>query len=144
MADNFPTNAGSGGVTFASDDIAGVHFPRVKLTTGADGTAADVSAAAPMPTAAIGAATGTPANVAASATSVTVLAANAARKGALIVNDSSAALYLLFAASAASTTSYSVKLNPGETLVLEQGDYAGEIRGIWTVAAGNARVTEIS
>lgn len=49
MADNFVTNAGSGGSTFASDDISSVHHPRVKNEWGADGTANDVSVAAPMP-----------------------------------------------------------------------------------------------
>lgn len=49
-ADNFVTNAGSGGSTFASDDISSVHYPRVKVTWGADGTATDASVAAPLPT----------------------------------------------------------------------------------------------
>lgn len=49
MADNYITNAGSGGSTFASDDISSVHHPRVKNEWGADGTANDVSVAAPMP-----------------------------------------------------------------------------------------------
>lgn len=35
MADNFDTNAASGGVTFASDDITGVHYPIIKLGIGA-------------------------------------------------------------------------------------------------------------
>jgi hypothetical protein len=38
MADNFTANAGSGGSTFASDEISSVQYPRVKLTLGADGT----------------------------------------------------------------------------------------------------------
>lgn len=49
MADNFTTNAGSGGATFASDDIGGVQYPRVKPSWGADGSATDTSVAAPMP-----------------------------------------------------------------------------------------------
>lgn len=49
MADNFTANAGSGGSTFASDDIAGVQYPRVKPSWGADGSATDASVAAPMP-----------------------------------------------------------------------------------------------
>jgi hypothetical protein len=50
MADNFATNAGSGGSTFASDDISSVHYPRVKLVHGADGTNdGDVSTANPIP-----------------------------------------------------------------------------------------------
>lgn len=50
MADNFVANAGSGGSTFASDDISSVQFPRVKLTLGADGVNdGDASLTNPMP-----------------------------------------------------------------------------------------------
>lgn len=49
MADNFVANAGSGGSTFASDDISSVQYPRVKPSWGADGSATDTSVAAPMP-----------------------------------------------------------------------------------------------
>lgn len=50
MADNFTANSGSGGSTFASDDISSVQFPRVKITVGADGVNdGDVSLANPMP-----------------------------------------------------------------------------------------------
>lgn len=49
MADNFVANAGSGGATFASDDISSVQYPRVKPSWGADGSATDTSVAAPMP-----------------------------------------------------------------------------------------------
>lgn len=51
MADNYTANAGSGGDTFAADDVAGVKYPRVKLAVGADGVNdGDVSATNPMPT----------------------------------------------------------------------------------------------
>lgn len=49
MADNFTANAGSGGNTFASDDVGGVHYSRVKPAWGADGSATDASVAAPLP-----------------------------------------------------------------------------------------------
>ena len=49
MADNFVANAGSGGSTFASDDISSVQYPRVKPSWGADGFATDASVAAPLP-----------------------------------------------------------------------------------------------
>lgn len=50
MADNFVTNAGSGGSTFASDEISSVQYPRVKLTLGADGTNdGDTALGNPMP-----------------------------------------------------------------------------------------------
>lgn len=46
MADNVIANAGSGGATFASDDIAGVQYPRSKVVWGPDGTANDTDDAA--------------------------------------------------------------------------------------------------
>lgn len=51
MADNFPTNPGSGGVTLAADDIGGVYHPRTKIGHGVDGSYVDVSAANPLPVA---------------------------------------------------------------------------------------------
>ena len=49
MADNTELNAGTGGDTIATDDIAGVKHQRVKIQHGADGSATDVSAASPLP-----------------------------------------------------------------------------------------------
>jgi hypothetical protein len=50
MADNVVANSGTGGATFAADDILGVHYPRTKLVIGADGTNdGDVSSANPLP-----------------------------------------------------------------------------------------------
>lgn len=48
MADNTEITKGSG-TKVATDEISGVHVQRVKVQTGADGTAVDVSEAAPMP-----------------------------------------------------------------------------------------------
>jgi hypothetical protein len=49
-ADNFLSNPGSGGNTFASDDISSVHYSRIKLIHGADGTNdGDVASANPLP-----------------------------------------------------------------------------------------------
>lgn len=50
MADNVTANAGSGGATFAADEILSVHYPRTKIVIGADGTNdGDVSSANPLP-----------------------------------------------------------------------------------------------
>ena len=50
MADNFVANAGSGGSTFASDDIGGVHHSRIKVVHGADGASdGDASRTNPLP-----------------------------------------------------------------------------------------------
>ncbi len=90
------------------------------------------------------ASTATLSNVSGSASSVTVLAANSARRGAVIMNDSTAILYLKFGATA-SATSFTYKLNGGETLELPSSPvYAGIIDGIWASATGAARVTELT
>ena len=47
MADNVSITAGTG-TTIAADDIGGVLHQRVKLSQGADGSATDVSSAAPL------------------------------------------------------------------------------------------------
>ena len=47
MVDNVDITPGSG-ATFATDDIGGIQYPRVKVTQGADGAAVDVSSAAPL------------------------------------------------------------------------------------------------
>ena len=49
MADNVAITAGSG-TTIATDDVSGVQYQRGKVAVGADGSATDVSSAAPMPT----------------------------------------------------------------------------------------------
>lgn len=49
MADNIELNAGSGGATLATDDLAGVHYQVVKLAVGGDGVADFVSNSAPIP-----------------------------------------------------------------------------------------------
>lgn len=83
----------------------------------------------------------TKANVAGSASSVTILAANTARRGASIWNDSSAILYLDLTGGTASATSCSVKLIADAFYEVPFG-YTGLITGLWASATGSARVTE--
>lgn len=86
--------------------------------------------------------TPTQTSVVGSATTVTVLAANNARKGATVFNDSSAVLYLKLGATA-STTSYTLQIAANGYYEVPFG-YVGIIDGIWASATGNARVTEIA
>lgn len=114
--------------------------------TGADGNTygkldVDVTVTVPVSTSS----TGTKSNVGSSASSVTILAANANRKGATIYNDSTQILYLDLSGGTASSSSYSTQVGsqqlfelPGPTI------YTGLITGIWASANGNARVTEFS
>lgn len=83
------------------------------------------------------------ANVASSATNVTVAASNANRRGLMIHNDSTAILYIKFGATA-STSSYSVKIPADTYWEMSMPIYQGIVDGIWASANGNARVTELT
>lgn len=81
-------------------------------------------------------------NVSASVTSVTILASNSSRVGAIIVNESVVPIYLAFAATA-SQISYSIILEASDSFNIPFG-YTGVISGIWRIATGSARVTELT
>lgn len=93
-----------------------------------------------VPTAEVRSTTATRSTVAASATSVTLLAVDATRKSSTIHNDSTATLYVGCGTVAASLTSFTYKVAPDGFVEIEYG-YTGEIRGIWSSATGNARIT---
>jgi hypothetical protein len=125
--------------------------------TNAAGGQVDVTLTAPLPVRVIsgggggGGATadgeansGTVTSVNDQATSITLLAANSARYGGLIFNDSPATLYVLFAAGTASLTNFSIELQADQGYPIPSG-YTGIISGIWASdASGAARVTEFT
>lgn len=79
------------------------------------------------------------------ASTVTILAANTGRKGAVFSNDAaSGILYLRFNGSAATVSNYTVALQPGASFTLGAEDYTGEVRGIWSAATGFVNVTEFT
>lgn len=90
-------------------------------------------------------ATSTLSNVASSATTVSLLASAATRKGAMVFNDSTQVLYLKFGTTA-SATSYTVQIPPGAYYEFPAFPalYTGAVDGIWTLANGNARITELT
>ena len=78
------------------------------------------------------------------AVSTTLLAANANRLGAFIFNDSTVALYVKFGTTA-SSTDFTVKLDPQAYYEVPFPVYSGRIDGIWASdAAGAARITELT
>ena len=90
-----------------------------------------------------GAATGTTSSVADSATSVTLLASNANRRGASVYNDSTEILYAKCGATA-TTTDFTVKMFPQDYWECP-ANYSGILEGIWSAnGSGSARVTEYS
>jgi hypothetical protein len=89
--------------------------------------------------------TATTSQVADNSSSVTILASNASRLGATILNDSSAALYLRLGSSAATTTNYTVRITQYGYYEVPFR-YTGAITGIWASDPGDgaARVTELT
>jgi hypothetical protein len=85
--------------------------------------------------------TATLANVASSATNVTLFAAAGTSSGRAVFNDSTAVLYLKFGVTA-STTSYTVQLAAGAYYEFPQPIYGGQVDGIWASANGFARTTQ--
>lgn len=83
------------------------------------------------------------ANVASSATNVTIRAANTARRGLIVFNDSTEVLFIKFGATA-SSSSFTYKILAGGTYEMSQPIYNGIVDGIWASANGNARVTELT
>jgi hypothetical protein len=80
-------------------------------------------------------------NVASSATNVTLFDSNAAAKGRMIHNDSTAVLYVKFGATATSS-SYTVKMASDSYYEFPEPVYTGIVDGIWASANGSARCTE--
>ena len=107
MSDNVAVTAGAG-TNIATDDIGGVHYQRVKVTYGADGSATDPSSTAPFPMA------GYP--VASGGASVYYLSSSASTNGAnvkasagqvygyTVTNSNTSARYLRFYNTAGSPT----------------------------------------
>lgn len=86
--------------------------------------------------------TPTTTSVAGIASSATILAANANRKGFSVSNISTSKLYLSFSSPATVTNSF-IEMQPGAFLVFDQQlIVTSAIYGIWTNANGTAQVTE--
>jgi hypothetical protein len=83
-------------------------------------------------------------NVTSVTTSVTILAANANRRGAIIFNDSTSLLYISYGTGTTSTTSFSVRVAAGAVYLLDVPLYNGAMTGTWSAVNGAARVTDIS
>jgi hypothetical protein len=80
-------------------------------------------------------------SVASSVGDVTILAANASRKGASIYNNSTSDLRIALA-NVNATVSYSLVIAAGGTFLINNGEYRGVIKGTWITANGSAIVTE--
>ena len=75
--------------------------------------------------------------------STTLLSASVEAMGASFFNDSTEVLYLLQGLGTASSTAYSVKLNPGDFFTTPDERWArGGVTGIWAAnASGSVKIT---
>ena len=80
--------------------------------------------------------------IAASVTSVTLLAANVNRKrGSIFANNSASATLYLSLSSTATTSSPRI-LPPGSIYTMDDTDYKGIVTGIWSAAVGQCNIEE--
>jgi hypothetical protein len=148
MADNTQLSApvGAGGDTIIDEEIpagSGLKMAVGKIRLGAYGVDGDdVTLQNPFPVRQAPAGTSSTTAVAASTTASTLFTANSARLAATVYNDSSADLYVKLG-TGVSTSSFTLKMAPGSYYEIP-GNYTGEIDGLWSVATGNARLTELS
>jgi hypothetical protein len=160
MADDFtPLNAGTGGDNIDEEAIAYGTAPttrkRQRIVLGGSTATALVAVinsapvgteygltTRPLP---VQCATSSVTSVSASNTSVTLLATNSNRKMAIIFNESVSVLFLKFG-TVATTSSYTVKIQPGGYYEFPENVYTGECDGVWqnNDANGYARITELS
>lgn len=139
-------------VTYSGDANQAIAPAGLVTFSGSDDskTATDVTTSNPLPVRSV-AATATKANVAESASSVTLIASNTARLGWSVYNDSDAALNLNFT-DAASASAFVIRLLPRAfTSARDFGQvvFTGVITGIWDSTPGTsghaaARVTELA
>lgn len=125
------------------------RYMRVRMTSYSSGTAQGTLELYTMPTAFPTlmpfSSTGTLTSVAGTTSSSTqLLAANTSRRGVYIFNDSTATLYVGFNATV-TTSSYTVQVPSNGFFEMPTAPiYTGIIAGVWSAAAGNARITELS
>jgi len=116
----------TGGVLTVQGDPAGVPIPVTSTEVKAN--------------------TSTITRVAAAIVSTVILAANAARLGVVIVNDSNRPLYLRLGTAPATTINYTFKMAPDDRVHTEDiAGYDGIITGIWSAGVvGAAQITELT
>lgn len=136
MADNLAVTPGSG-ATIASDDIGGVHHQRVKISQGADGSATDVSSAAPLSVKQPLASSGTFGAAAPTTSSASAVASNSARNQLLLVNNGSQTVYV---GTGTVTTSNGIPIPPGGSLTITT--YYGAVHAITASGTGDLRYLE--
>jgi hypothetical protein len=125
----------SGNITTTGTGIAGTPAAGVQTVQGVTGMT-------PLSIIQQASSTAILTSVASSATSVTLLAANANRKGFILYNNSSKTCNVAFATTA-SLAAFTVAI-PAMSVFESESLYTGVISGIWTAANGSMEVTELT
>lgn len=79
--------------------------------------------------------------ITAATVATTLVGQTPSREGLVLMNDSTATLFLAFGSNV-SATDYSVKIGPGAYYEVPNVNHGGQVVGIWDAANGVARITE--
>lgn len=112
MSDNI-TAPIAGGTILAADDVSGVLYPRTKVSFGLDGSAVDVSAAAPLPIDTVVRGTSVNRSGTAGTSAVNLMGVNLSRRGFVVQNQSDTAFIYINALGAAAADNSSLRIGPG-------------------------------
>lgn len=146
MSNNVAINPSAGGAIIHTDDIgSSVQAQVVKIMTGATSVDGGVMTESnPLFVQDARPATGTITSVNATTSSTQLLAANTARKGLIVWNNSTTATLFLAESNITVTSSLAtVEIPPGGYWE-DPFKYTGIVKGIWDIASGNALLTELS
>jgi hypothetical protein len=138
---NSPTSSHTDIPVRTTETASGKHLQHVRLDlgTGSDEAQAEGSVLTSVRT--VNSASTT--SVAASATSVQLLASQSNRRGVILVNGSDKTAYVKFG-NTASTTSYTYKLITGATVEFPSPVYTGKVDCIWeSGATGSMYITDL-
>lgn len=143
MANNKTIN----GVTVATDEIAGIDYQLMKLAAGTEDSIVridgDVDGVFTHVRRVKGEATASLSQVSISVTSVTLKAANTARRRLLVVNNSTVRCYIAYAATA-SLAIFTLYLDPGAYWEMPDPVYTGLVSVIFAATgSGQVMVTEL-
>lgn len=147
LVSNTPTSSNTDIPVRTTETAGGKQIQHMRLDLGVGSAESVVSGTVPVSgtvTAGVAtSATATLTNVASSVVSQQLIASNTSRRGLTIYNDSTQSLYVKFGTTA-SSSSFTVILLTQAYYELPQPVFTGRIDGVWNLANGSARLTELT
>jgi hypothetical protein len=134
------TGTGTADVIVATDQIGTRHFQKLKLVAGADGAAVDVepTSSGALPVRSLGAGTNVGAQVTVTNSSTTIITSDTDRRGVLLVNQQTVAVYIDPSGGTATTSMF--RLDPGASIFLPCTTAITGITSAAYSAVGDAKV----